>query len=58
VREWASRHGGHATQFRAPNKQAGTFHPLPAPMQALHERLKQVFDPHRILNPGRMYATL
>jgi glycolate oxidase FAD binding subunit len=58
VREWASRHGGHATLFRAPDKQAGTFHPLPAPLQSLHERLKQVFDPHRILNPGRMYATL
>jgi FAD/FMN-containing dehydrogenase len=27
-------------------------------MLALHERLKQVFDPHRILNPGRMYASL
>jgi glycolate oxidase FAD binding subunit len=58
VRAWASEHGGHATLFRAPNKSAGTFAQLPAPLRALHERLKQVFDPHRILNPGRMYATL
>jgi len=56
VRGWASEHGGHATLYRAKDKSAGTFHPLPAPMLALHERLKQVFDPHGILNPGRMYA--
>jgi glycolate oxidase FAD binding subunit len=58
VRAWASGYGGHATLFRAPDKSAGTFQQLPAPLQALHERLKQVFDPHRILNPGRMYAAL
>jgi glycolate oxidase FAD binding subunit len=56
VRNFASAHGGHATLYRAKDKSAGTFQPLPAPMLALHERLKQVFDPHRILNPGRMYA--
>jgi glycolate oxidase FAD binding subunit len=56
VRAWASEHGGHATLFRARDKSAGTFQPLPGPMLALHERLKQVFDPHAILNPGRMYA--
>jgi glycolate oxidase FAD binding subunit len=56
VRNWASGQGGHATLYRAKDKSAGTFQPLPAPMLALHERLKQVFDPHRILNPGRMYA--
>ena len=58
VRAWASEHGGHATLFRAANKSAGTFQQLPAALRALHERLKQVFDPHRILNPGRMYAAL
>ncbi|HET8877069.1 MAG TPA: glycolate oxidase subunit GlcE [Casimicrobiaceae bacterium] len=58
VRAWASEHGGHATLFRAANKSAGTFQQLPAALRALHERLKQVFDPHRVLNPGRMYAAL
>jgi glycolate oxidase FAD binding subunit len=58
VRSWAAEHGGHATLFRAPDKSAGTFQPLPAPLRALHERLKQVFDPHGILNPGRMYPVL
>jgi glycolate oxidase FAD binding subunit len=58
LRAWASEQGGHATLFRGPDKSIGSFQPLSAPMLALHERLKQVFDPHRILNPGRMYATL
>ena len=57
VRAWAAENGGHATLFRGP-KSGATFHPLPAPMLALHARLKQVFDPHRILNRGRMYADL
>ena len=57
LRAWASAHGGHATLFRAHDKSVGSFQPLPAPMRALHERLKQVFDPHGILNPGRMYGT-
>jgi glycolate oxidase FAD binding subunit len=58
VRAWSAEHGGHATLYRAANKQAGAFQPLPVPLRALHERLKQVFDPYRILNPGRMYAAL
>jgi glycolate oxidase FAD binding subunit len=57
LRAWAAAHGGHATLYRGP-KSVGAFHPLPAPMLALHERLKQVFDPHRILNRGRLYAEL
>ncbi|MGB0086979.1 MAG: FAD-binding protein [Rhodomicrobiaceae bacterium] len=32
------------------------FHPLPEANMALIRRLKEAFDPHRILNPGRMYA--
>ena len=56
VRAFAAEHGGHATLFRARDKSAGAFQPLTPPMRALHERLKAVFDPHGILNPGRMYA--
>ena len=29
VRAWAAAHGGHATLFRAADKSAGAFHPLP-----------------------------
>lgn len=56
LRAWATEHGGHATLYRATDKSAGTFQALPASMLVLHTRLKAVFDPHRILNPGRMYA--
>ncbi len=55
VRAWASAHGGHATLFRGPDKSAGAFQPLSAPVFALHQRLKAVFDPHGILNRGRLY---
>ena len=58
IRAWAKDHGGHATLFRGADKSAGALHPLPAPVLALHQRLKAGFDPHGILNPGRMYATL
>lgn len=32
------------------------FPPLPEPLRLLSQRVKDAFDPHRILNPGRMYA--
>ncbi len=32
------------------------FQPLPETNMALIRRLKEAFDPHRILNPGRLYA--
>lgn len=57
VRAVASRHGGHACLFRGGDREA-VFHPLPAPLLALHRRLKHSFDPAGILNPGRMYAGL
>ena len=55
VREAAVRAGGHATLFRAADKSAGAFHPLPVALMKLHRRLKGTFDPHGILNPGRLY---
>ncbi len=58
LRSWAAEHGGHATLFRAADKSAGAFHPQPAAIAGLHRRLKQVFDPAGILNPGRLYAEL
>jgi glycolate oxidase FAD binding subunit len=57
VREHAAAAGGHATLFRNGDGD-DVFQPLPAPLLALHRRLKQSFDPAGILNPGRMYPEL
>lgn len=51
--------GGHATLVRAPaplRSSIPVFQPQPAPLAALAARLKEQFDPHGILNPGRMTA--
>ena len=36
----------------------GVFTPLTAPIAAIHQRLKDEFDPARIFNPDRMYEGL
>jgi glycolate oxidase FAD binding subunit len=56
LRTWARSHGGHATCFRG--AAGAVFQPLTPPLLALHQRLKHVFDPHGILNRGRMYPEL
>ena len=58
VRSFAATAGGHATLFRGSDQRTAVFHPLQPPMLALHQRLKQSFDPAGILNPGRMYPEL
>jgi len=58
LRAWARGHGGHATLFRAHDKTIGVFDPLAGPLLNIHKRLKAEFDPHGILNPGRLYASL
>ncbi len=55
VRGWAHGNGGHATLFRAADKSAGAFHPLPDAVHQLHRRLKATFDPAGILNRARLY---
>jgi glycolate oxidase FAD binding subunit len=53
--------GGHATLYRAAATDAApveVFAPLPPALLDLHRRVKRVFDPAGILNPGRMYADL
>ncbi len=55
VRAVAERAGGHATLFRARDKSAGVFTPLPPALARLHLELKRAFDPDGIFNPGRMY---
>ncbi|HQU16738.1 MAG: glycolate oxidase subunit GlcE [Chromatiales bacterium 21-64-14] len=58
IREIAAAAGGHATGFRYGDRDTQGLHPLPAPLLALHRRLKAAFDPRGILNPGRMYPEL
>ena len=53
--------GGHATLIRAPEAVRGAvpvFQPQPEALQTITERVKDGFDPQRVLNPGRMYAGL
>jgi glycolate oxidase FAD binding subunit len=50
--------GGHATLVRGSmelRQAVPVFEPQPAPVAALAARLKDEFDPGRILNPGRMH---
>jgi glycolate oxidase FAD binding subunit len=58
VREAAATLGGTATLFRARDKSAGAFHPLPAPVLELHRRIKRELDPRGLFNPGRLVAGL
>ncbi len=51
--------GGHATLIRAPaavRAKVDVFMPEPAPLAALTQRVRKGFDPHGVLNPGRMWA--
>lgn len=53
--------GGHATLIRAPDALRASvpvFQPQAPPLAALTARIKDGFDPRRILNRGRMYRDL
>jgi glycolate oxidase FAD binding subunit len=61
IRATVAKHGGHATLMRAPadvRVAVPVFQPEPEALAALSRRVKESFDPHRILNPGRMAAGL
>jgi glycolate oxidase FAD binding subunit len=58
VRALAATAGGHATLYRGAAAGEAVFTPLPAGLMALHQRLKTVFDPAGVFNPGRMYEGL
>lgn len=48
---------GHASLFRHSN-QLTVFQPLTPGLMQFHKNLKQAFDPHNILNPGKLYPEL
>ena len=48
--------GGHVSLYRGGNRESEVHHALPAAQKSLHLRLKDAFDPDRILNPGRLYG--
>ncbi|HWP26803.1 MAG TPA: glycolate oxidase subunit GlcE [Xanthobacteraceae bacterium] len=59
VRAAVARLGGHATLVRADaalRASLDVFQPEDAPLAALTRRVKESFDPQRVLNPGRMWA--
>ncbi len=59
VRDAIAEAGGHATLVRADAGLRGAiavFQPQEAALADLTRRVKDGFDPRRILNPGRMYA--
>jgi glycolate oxidase FAD binding subunit len=58
IRAAAAVAGGHAGLFRGGDRDGEVFHPLPAPVLALHRNLKRAFDPDGLLNPGRLYETI
>ena len=57
VRQRAAAAGGHATLIRASEtvrRDVDVFHPQPAGLAALSERVRNSFDPRIILNRGRL----
>jgi len=58
LRQRVSELGGHCTVFRGAQTATPIFQPLPAPMLALHQRIKRALDPQAIFNPGVLYSGL
>lgn len=57
LRSMVGEAGGNASLFRAPislRRQVGTFHPRAKALSDLGERVRQMFDPNGILNPGKL----
>jgi glycolate oxidase FAD binding subunit len=56
IRSMVQRQAGHATLFRHGDRSGEIFHPLHPRVAEIQGKLKQVFDPQGIFNPGRHYA--
>jgi glycolate oxidase FAD binding subunit len=58
LRHAAAQAGGNAQRFRGANRYANALSTLAGANARIHERLKTAFDPHRLFNRGRLYASL
>ena len=58
IRKAAQNAGGHASLWRNHDGFGEVFQPLGAGIKLIHKNLKAAFDPHDILNPGRMYLDI
>ncbi len=50
--------GGNATLFKGTGHNENIFQPLQEDMMIIQQGLKRAFDPHSVLNPGKMYAAI
>jgi len=60
LQQWAIAHGGHVALWHHGTRQEHetVLQAAMAPaLLDLHRRIKQVFDPHGIFHPGRMFAS-
>ncbi|MCU7904794.1 MAG: glycolate oxidase subunit GlcE [Candidatus Thiodiazotropha sp. (ex Epidulcina cf. delphinae)] len=55
IRTLVERQAGHAVLFRNGDRTGERFHPLQPRVAEIQRKLKQVFDPKGIFNPGRHY---
>lgn len=58
VRSLARSLGGHAVCFDARRGGCDAFESVSPALMAIHQRLKQQFDPQGVFNPGRLYPGL
>ncbi|MFV2032179.1 MAG: glycolate oxidase subunit GlcE [Gammaproteobacteria bacterium] len=58
LRQTVESRDGMVCAYRGGGQSESVFHPLSAPMLALHRNLKASFDPAAILNPGRFYPEI
>ena len=58
IRMLARSMGGHAVLFNNQHAIGDVFDKLNPALLAIHQRLKNTFDPHGIFNPGRLYQGL
>ncbi|MEW8507815.1 MAG: glycolate oxidase subunit GlcE [Candidatus Thiodiazotropha sp.] len=55
IRSMVEKESGHAILFRNGDPDGEIFHPLHPRLADMQKRLKQVFDPEGVFNPGRHY---
>jgi len=54
----ADQLGGHAVLYRTQEETQNRLQPLAPGIKKLHLNLKHAFDPHNILNPGKLYPKM